>query len=78
MTGSVTAGAQQGTYGNQFIGFNLNNNNGKKSSYLNLNYSKRNFYEKIVTDRFFAPDSLLSQNAFTKYPADALFCGLWL
>ncbi len=75
MTGSVTAGAQQGTYGNQFIGFNLNNNNGKKSSYLNLNYSKRNFYEKIVTDRFFAPDSLLSQNAFTKYPADAFSAG---
>jgi hypothetical protein len=30
MTGSVTAGLQQGSYGNQFGSFNLNNNDGKK------------------------------------------------
>jgi hypothetical protein len=42
MTGSVNGGLQQGRLGNQFIGFNLNNNDGKKSSYINLNYSKRN------------------------------------
>ncbi len=75
MTGSVNGGAQQGTYGNQFIGFNLNNNDGKKSSYINLNYSKRNSYEKIVTDRLFAPDSMLSQDAFTKYPSNSYFTG---
>ena len=38
MTGSVNAGWQQGVYGNQFTGFNLNNNDGKKTSYINLNY----------------------------------------
>jgi iron complex outermembrane recepter protein len=73
MTGSVNAGAQQGNYGNQFIGFNLNNNDGRKSSFINLNYSHRDSYEKIFTDRFFAPDSVLSQAAFTKYPADVYF-----
>lgn len=78
MTGSITAGIQQGVYGNQFIGFNLNNNDGKKSSYINLNYSKRTSYEKIVTDRIFAPDSMLSQHAFTKYPADAYSAGYGL
>ena len=78
MTGSVNGGAQQGTYGNQFIGFNLNNNDGKKSSYLNLNYSKRNSYEKIVTDRLFAPDSMLSQDANTKYPGSTYFAGYGL
>ena len=61
MTGSINGGMQQGTYGNQFIGFNLNNNDGKKSSYVNLNYSKRNNYEKIITDRIFAPDSMLAR-----------------
>ena len=75
MTGSINGGAQQGIYGNQFIGFNLNNNDGKKSSYINMNYSKRNSYETIVTDRIFAPDSMLSQNAFTKYPANTYFTG---
>ncbi|MBL7743287.1 MAG: outer membrane beta-barrel protein [Chitinophagaceae bacterium] len=73
MTGSVTAGLQQGTYGNQLAGFTLNNNDGKKSSYLNLNYSRRNSYEKIVTDRIFSPDTMLSQYAFTQYPSDAYY-----
>lgn len=75
MTGSITAGMQQGTYGNQFAGFNLNNNDGKKSSYLNLNFSLRNNYERILTDRLFAPDSLLQQNAYTKYPAKVYYAG---
>jgi iron complex outermembrane recepter protein len=75
MTGSVTGGWQQGVYANEFIGFNLNNNDGKKSSFLNLNYSKRNNYERIMTDRLFALDSLLQQNAFTVYPTDVYFAG---
>jgi hypothetical protein len=75
MTGSVTGGWQQGVYANEFIGFNLNNNDGKKSSFLNLNYSRRNNYERIMTDRLFAPDSLLQQNAFTVYPTDVYFAG---
>ncbi len=78
MTGSVNTGMQQGNYGNRFVGFNLNNNDGKKSSYINLNYSKRNGYEKIVTDRIFASDSMLSQYAFTKYPANSYFAGYGL
>ena len=73
MTGSITAGMQQGTYGNQFIGFNLNNNDGKKNSVITLNYSRRNSYDKIVTDRLFAPDTMLSQDAYTRYPSDVYF-----
>ncbi len=78
MTGSINIGMQQGTYGNQFIGFNLNNNDGKKTSYINVNYSRRNNYERIVTNRIFAPDSILSQDAYTKYPSDAFFGGYGL
>jgi len=73
LTGSVNAGIQQGNYGNQLIGFNLNNNDGEKSLSLNFNYSHRNSYEKIVTDRIFAPDSVLSQEAYTAYPGNTLF-----
>ncbi|HET6993638.1 MAG TPA: TonB-dependent receptor [Chitinophagaceae bacterium] len=73
VTGSINGGLQQGSYGNQFLGFNLNNNNGKKSSFINLNYSHRDSYEKIVTDRIYAPDTMLSQNAFTRYPANTWF-----
>lgn len=73
MTGSVTAGLQQGEYGNQFVGFNLNNNTGKRNSYFNLNYSRRNNFERIQTDRLFAVDSILQQDAQTKYPATNYF-----
>ncbi len=78
MTGSVNTGMQQGFYGNRFVGFTLNNNDGKKSSFLNLNYSRRNSYEKTMTDRLFAPDSLLSQDAFAKYSSDNWFASYGL
>jgi iron complex outermembrane recepter protein len=68
-TGSVVAGMQQGDYGNQFAGLNLNNNTGGKNSYLNFNYSRRNNFERIQTDRLFSLDSVLHQDARTKYPA---------
>ncbi|MBL7747018.1 MAG: TonB-dependent receptor family protein [Chitinophagaceae bacterium] len=75
MTGSVNGGFQQGVYGNQFIGFNLNNNDGRKSYYINLNYGNRNSYENIVSSRLFAPDSSLKQDAYTTYPADTYYAG---
>jgi iron complex outermembrane receptor protein len=75
MTGSVYGGLQQGTYGNQFVGFSLNNNDGKKTSSLNFNVSRRNSYERIVTDRYFAPDTVLSQFATTRYPSTNYFIG---
>ena len=75
LTGSVTVGGNQGKYGNQFFGFNLNNNNGKVTTYLNLQVGKRNNSEEIRTDRIFAPDSLLSQDAFSLYPTKNYYTG---
>jgi iron complex outermembrane recepter protein len=72
LTGSITAGMQQGVYGNQFVSFNLNNNDGKKSYYINLNVSNRNSYETINTNRYFG-DTVLDQQSFTKYPANVYF-----
>lgn len=73
MTGSINAGMQQGTYGNQFAGFTLNNNDGSRSSSVTLNYNRRNSYETIETDRIFAPDSVLQQQARTLYPGHNYF-----
>lgn len=75
LTGSATAGAQQGKYGNQFVGINLNNSNGKVSTFLNLQYSRQNRYEQIKTDRLFARDTLLSQDAYTTYPNNNYYLG---
>ncbi|MFZ9388111.1 MAG: outer membrane beta-barrel protein, partial [Chitinophagaceae bacterium] len=73
MTGSINTGFQQGVYGNQFAGFTLNNNDGKKTSSFSVNYNRRNSYEDTRSDRYFAPDSVLNQDAHTLYPAENWF-----
>src|SRR2546423_2772503 len=75
LTGSITGGLNQGKYGNQFIGININNNNGKTSSYLNFQLSRRDNYEEIKTERIFSSDSLLSQDAITTYPTTNYYIG---
>lgn len=75
LTGSVNAGINQGRYGNQFVGFNLNNNNGKLSSYVNVQVSKRNSFDELVSNRAFTADSVLKQDAVTKYPASSYYVG---
>ena len=75
LTGSVTVGGNQGKYGSGFAGFNLNNNNGKVSTYINLQYGRRNNWEQIRTDRLFAPDSLLNQDAYSQYPTNNYYLG---
>lgn len=75
LTGSVTIGANQGKYGSRFMGINLNNNNGTTTTYLNLQYGRRNFWEQIKTDRIYAADTLLSQDAFSLYPTNNYYLG---
>ncbi len=75
LTGSVNAGMNQGEYGTQYAGFNLNNNNGDLSSYINMQVTRKNSYDEIKTDRIFAPDSLLSQDAYTTYPGNTYYIG---
>jgi iron complex outermembrane recepter protein len=75
LTGSVYAGANQGKYGNRFAGFNLNNSNGSRTSYFNFNYNNSDYYERLETTRKFSIDSVLTQNALTRYPADRFYSG---
>ena len=41
----------QGVYGNQSIGFNLNNGGENQASYLNLNYLKRDGLDELNSSR---------------------------
>ena len=75
LTGSLTVGGNYGKYGTGFVGLNLNNNNGKVTTYLNLQVGKRNSWERIKTDRLFAADSLLSQDAISSYPTNNYYLG---
>lgn len=75
LTGSVHSGMNQGVYGNQFMGLNLNNGTGKLNTYVNMQYSRRNSYDQIKTDRLFEIDSVLGQEAYTRYPGNSFYVG---
>lgn len=75
LTGSMNAGFNQGKYGNQFAGFNLNHSDGPRSSYLNINTNRRNGYDQINTARELGTDSLLQQFSRTIAPGNGLYIG---
>ncbi len=75
VNGSVNSGFAQGKYGNQFIGFNLNNNNDKLSSYINAQYSKNDGYTITNTDRTITLDSVLRQQANAVSPNTSVNMG---
>jgi len=75
INGSLNTGFSQGVYGNQFIGFNLNNNNDKLSSYINAQYSKNNNYTITNSDRILSIDSLLRQEASAVSPNHSVNLG---
>ena len=75
VSGSFNSGFAQGKYGNQFIGFNLNNNNDKLGSYINAQYGNNNGYTITNTDRTITPDSVLRQLATAVSPNTSINMG---
>jgi iron complex outermembrane recepter protein len=76
LTGSVSIGANQGRFGNQFAALNISNVDGGNSSYLNLSYNRRNSYDSLTTLRQLIKDRyFLSQKTYTTTPSDAVFLG---
>jgi hypothetical protein len=75
MNGSVNSGFAQGVYGNQFIGFNLANNNDKLTSYVNAQYSNNNGYTITSSDRTVTIDTLVKQNARSTTPSNSTYVG---
>jgi len=78
MNGSLNTGFAQGLYGNQFVGFNLNNNHDKLSSYVNTQYSNNNGYSITNTDRTITTDSILKQEARALSPNTSISVGYGL
>jgi iron complex outermembrane recepter protein len=75
LTGSTTLGMTQGRYGNQFVGLNLNNNNGRVTTYINLQVGRRNSFDRLETDRAFNVDSVIRQEAFTRFSSENFYVG---
>ena len=75
MNGSVNSGFLQGEYGNQFIGFNLNNNNDKLNSYVNGQFNNGNDYSITNSDRILSVDSILRQESRVVKPNHSVNMG---
>ncbi|MBK7433266.1 MAG: hypothetical protein IPI66_04680 [Chitinophagaceae bacterium] len=68
--GSFNLAYFQGIYSTQTAGVNINKNAGKLNSYLSYQFTKRNNYEELNSDRQIRTDSsLLAQRAYTTYPS---------
>ncbi len=74
-TGSVNAGLNQGFYGNQFVGINLNDSGQKTAYYLNTNLSRNHTVDDIRSARLLNLDSTLFQNARSSLPAHQGYLG---
>ena len=75
INGSVNTGFSQGEYGNQYLGFNLNNNNDKLNSYVNAQFNNGNDYAITNTDRIISLDSVLRQEARAVKPNHSVNLG---
>lgn len=68
--GSFNAGYFQGIYSTKTAGFNINKGSGKVNSYLSYQFTGRNNFEELNSDRFIRLDSsVLSQRSYTTYPS---------
>jgi len=75
LNGSINTGLNQGQYGNQFLGVNLNNTNDKYNAYLNTQYNNNNGYSINNTNRYLSADSLIMQKARTQSPSNSFYVG---
>ena len=74
LTGNLSTGFSQGVYGNQFVGVNLNNNEGEKTSFITTNYAKSDGFNKLNNDRI-TETSNLNQSVYTTNPSEAVSTG---
>ena len=74
-TGSVNARYDQGVYGTPSLGFSLNESAGKLISYLSYQYTHRNYFDDISSNRLIDNDTLLIQQSATKYSVITNYVG---
>lgn len=76
-SGSINAGYFQGKLSTKFGGFNLNRSVNKVNTSLSYNYTNRNNFEELNSNRFVLKDtSLVDQRSYTRYPGANHFVNL--
>jgi iron complex outermembrane recepter protein len=74
-TGSVNARYDQGIYGTPSFGMSLNEGTGKIVSYLSYQFTHRNYFDDITSNRLIDQDTLLTQQSSTKYSVVTNYVG---
>jgi iron complex outermembrane receptor protein len=75
ITGSVTAGFNQGVYGNRYLGFNLSKSQDGKGAYVTVQGSTRNGFDDIASSRQVTADTILRQTSHAVQPGASLYLG---
>lgn len=67
--GNLNIAYFQGVYATKTAGFNINKGSQKINSYLNYQFTNRNNFEELNTNRLFRKDSaFIAQQSYTTYP----------
>jgi iron complex outermembrane recepter protein len=67
--GNINIAYFQGVYATKTAGFNINKGSAKINSYLNYQFTERNNFEELNSDRLIRKDSsLIVQQSYTTYP----------
>ncbi|MEY3411409.1 MAG: hypothetical protein RIQ70_95 [Bacteroidota bacterium] len=75
-TGTVNAGFNQGRFGNQFVGINLNRSQETRSSYLSLNFNHRKTFDESTFERVLGAENRnLNTDSYSIFPAYSIFSG---
>ena len=75
-SGSANIGYFQGVYSTKTAGININKGSGKVNSYLSYQFTDRNNFEELNSDRLISVDtSLLAQRSYTTYPSANNYIG---
>jgi iron complex outermembrane recepter protein len=64
--GTVSAGMNQGYYGNQFLNLSMNNSGDRTTSYINLNINNNQSREELNSVRLLQQETSLVQSAVTR------------
>jgi len=74
-TGSVNMRYDQGVYGTPSAGMSINHSAGIVNTYLSYQFTHRNYFDDIQSNRLIDGDTLLTQNSVTRYSVITNYVG---
>ena len=73
--GSIDMAFFRGKYSTELVGFSINNSSDKLNTYLTYNYTNRDNFDLLSSNRLLREDTSFIQSSLTKYPASIHYAG---